>query len=357
MNIKYNGSNSLTFLLNLINSKFGTKVDKVEGKGLSTNDYDNTEKQKVTDAYTHSTSSHAPADAERNIVVGIQKNGIDVAPDTNRKVNIIVPTKTSEITNDSGYITESQVPEGAVASTTTPKMDGTAAVGTENAFARGDHTHPSDSTKVDKVSGKQLSTEDYTTEEKTKLAGIAANANNYTHPSYNSTTSGLYKVTVDGQGHVSATTAVTKEDITGLGIPGSVPKVPSISVDVNADATSDTKTVSPKAVKSYVDGKVSSTYKPAGSLTFATLPTPTSTVLGNVYNVTDAFTTNDNFIEGAGKKHPAGTNVVVISAGTSTYKYDVLAGFVDLSEYAKTADFTELTNEEIQTIWDAVFSS
>lgn len=36
--------------------------------------------------------------------------------------------------------------------------------------------------KVDKVDGKQLSTNDYTTAEKTKLGGIAANANNYVHP-------------------------------------------------------------------------------------------------------------------------------------------------------------------------------
>ena len=36
--------------------------------------------------------------------------------------------------------------------------------------------------KVDKVDGKQLSTNDYTTSEKNKLKGIAANANNYTHP-------------------------------------------------------------------------------------------------------------------------------------------------------------------------------
>ena len=36
--------------------------------------------------------------------------------------------------------------------------------------------------KVDKVEGKQLSTEDYTTAEKTKLRGVAANANNYVHP-------------------------------------------------------------------------------------------------------------------------------------------------------------------------------
>lgn len=36
--------------------------------------------------------------------------------------------------------------------------------------------------KVDKVSGKQLSSEDYTPGEKSKLAGIEANANNYVHP-------------------------------------------------------------------------------------------------------------------------------------------------------------------------------
>ncbi|MFU0784318.1 hypothetical protein [Clostridium sp.] len=36
--------------------------------------------------------------------------------------------------------------------------------------------------KVDKVDGKQLSTEDYTSEEKIKLAGIENNANKYIHP-------------------------------------------------------------------------------------------------------------------------------------------------------------------------------
>lgn len=39
------------------------------------------------------------------------------------------------------------------------------------------------SNKVDKVTGKGLSTEDYTTAEKSKLSGIEANANRYVHPS------------------------------------------------------------------------------------------------------------------------------------------------------------------------------
>lgn len=59
-----------------------------------------------------------------------------------------VPTKTSQLTNDANFITLAQVPEGAVASSTTPKMDGTAAVGTETAFARGDHVHPTDTSRL-----------------------------------------------------------------------------------------------------------------------------------------------------------------------------------------------------------------
>lgn len=41
----------------------------------------------------------------------------------------------------------------------------------------------------------------------------------YTHPAHTAKASGLYKVTVDGEGHVSAAEAVAKADITALGIP------------------------------------------------------------------------------------------------------------------------------------------
>jgi len=61
---------------------------------------------------------------------------------------IPVPTKLSQLENDSGFITSGDIPEGAAASTTTPKMNGTAAVGTEMAFARGDHVHPKDTSKL-----------------------------------------------------------------------------------------------------------------------------------------------------------------------------------------------------------------
>lgn len=68
------------------------------------------EQTKYEAAYTHSQVAHAPTNAERNTVVGIQKNGTDVSVDsTTRKANITVPTKVSELSNDSGFQTQSQV--------------------------------------------------------------------------------------------------------------------------------------------------------------------------------------------------------------------------------------------------------
>lgn len=149
-----------TYVANAISGK----VDAVSGKGLSTNDYTTAEKNKLSGIATG---------AQTNVIESVKVNGTALTV-TSKAVNVLVPTKTSDITNDSGFITSSDIPEGAAASTTTPKMDGTATVGTELAFARGDHIHPSDSTKVDKVSGKGLSTNDYTTAEKNKLAAFSS---------------------------------------------------------------------------------------------------------------------------------------------------------------------------------------
>ena len=74
---------------------------------------------------------------------------------------------------------------------------------------------------VAKEDGKGLSTNDYTSAEKTKLSGIETGANKYVHPTHTAKSSGLYKITVDATGHVSAAAAVAKADITKLGIPAS----------------------------------------------------------------------------------------------------------------------------------------
>lgn len=96
--------------------------------------------------------------------------------------------------------------------------------------------------------------------------------------------------------------------------------------------------------KDEINAKISAVYKPAGAVAFAELPSLAENVLGNVYNVTDAFTTTNNFVEGAGNKYPKGTNVVVVKVGDA-YKYDVLAGFVDLSGYVEKEAGKGLSDE------------
>ena len=86
---------------------------------------------------------------------------------------------------------------------------------------------------------------------------------------------------------------------------------------------------------------ISSTYKPSGSVEFASLPTPSADNLGNVYNVTDAFTAGSTFIENEqGQKYPADTNVAVVEVDGSYY-FDALSGFVDLTGYLTTTEAAE----------------
>lgn len=128
-----------------------------------------------------------------------------------------------------------------------------------------------------------------------------------------------------------------------------------VTVDDVMSGTS-TNPVQNKAVKSYVDTKVSGlqtainsaisgVYTPKGSIAFASLPTAAAGNKGWVYNVTDAFTTTAAFVEGAGNAYGAGTNVVCVDVGSGSYKWDVLAGTIDL---------TELTADEVQTLWDSI---
>ena len=97
------------------------------------------------------------------------------------------------------------------------------------------------------------------------------------------------------------------------------------------------------ATKGYVDSVAVGALKPSGSVTFANLPALTAANLNKLVNVTDAFTTTADFVEGAGVSYPAGTNVAIINTGTSespVYKYDAMTGVVDLSGYLQKSGGT-----------------
>lgn len=91
------------YLLSLLADKVGTKVDKISGKGLSTNDLTDELKGNYDTAYSHSQADHAPTDAQANIIENITVNGTTQAI-TSKTVNITVPTGSlankSKVSND-----------------------------------------------------------------------------------------------------------------------------------------------------------------------------------------------------------------------------------------------------------------
>nr|DAR09677.1 MAG TPA: Peptidase [Caudoviricetes sp.] len=154
--------NGVLYLWNKIKAKF---VEQEDGKGLSANNYTDAEKTKLAGIEVHANYYKHPTGA--------------------------------------GY---SHIPVGG----SSGQILRWSAAGTAEWGADKDTTYTAATTTSDGL----MSAAD-----KTKLNGITTGANKYTHPTYTAYTSGLYKVTVNNTGHVSAATVVGKDDITALGIP------------------------------------------------------------------------------------------------------------------------------------------
>lgn len=82
-----------------VDSQLGDKVDKVTGKGLSTQDFTTALRDKL---------NTIEAGAETNIIEVIKRNGTNLIV-TDKEVDISVPTKFSELTNDKNFKTESEI--------------------------------------------------------------------------------------------------------------------------------------------------------------------------------------------------------------------------------------------------------
>ena len=198
--LSYDG---LLYFWQKIKALLAGKVDKVDGKGLSTNDYTTAEKTKLAGLmnYTHPTTSgnkHIPAGGSANQILGWSADG------TAKWVN----EKDTTYSVMSGATIDADGKSGLVPSPTKGAqrwLDSTGA-----------WTTPPNTTygAASSTSAGLMSAAD-----KKKLDGITTGANKYVHPNYTAQDNGLYKITVDATGHVSAVTAVAKGDITALGIP------------------------------------------------------------------------------------------------------------------------------------------
>ena len=216
----------LTMIGQLIKEKF---VRKETGKGLSTNDYTTEEKAKLA-----------------AIEAGAQAN---VQPDWSQ----------TDSSADDYIKNKPSIPEGVVPSSSEPLMDGSASAGASTAFARGDHRHPTDTSRA----------------------------------------------------------PLASPEFTGT------PTAPTA-----AQGTNSTQIATTAFVKAAVDAAVGTVYKLKGSkATYADLPA-TGNEIGDVWNVVAAY-----------GNYPAGTNWAWDGEA-----WDALGGAIDLSGYAPN---DALTSQEV----------
>lgn len=144
-------------------------------------------------------------------------------------------------------------------------------------------------TKVDKIEGFGLSSNDYTSEEKKKLAslsdpnvattennglmssadkakldGIEAGANNYIHPVYEAKQAGLYRISVDNTGHIATADKMTSDELAAEGV-SPVDHTHDLgelidTLDTSADAVEDADTVMVGATVTSDDGSATTKY-------------------------------------------------------------------------------------------------
>ncbi len=122
------------------------------------------------------------------------------------------------------------------------------------------------------------------------------------------------------------------------------------AINTDLDTNYYDKTATDAKIDEKIAASTTRVYKPSGSKAFEKLPALAAEELGKVYNVTNAFTTTENFLEGAGQKFPAGTNVACVDAGDGVYKWDALAGMVDLTGYVNNEKFATELDKKVDKV-------
>ena len=259
-----------------IDDKLSKKVDVVDGKNLSTNDYTNEDKAEVE----------------------------KIKDKQDKLIFDDIPTKDSTNAITSGAV------EAAITAANT-------------GYTKQEVDSKLDE-KVDKITGKDLSTNDYTNDDKAEVAKIKDKQNKLiydevpTADSTNSLTSGAIYSAIDNI-NTNLTTEIEKK--------------------VNKATTIEGYGIIDAYTKSEIDSKIVGVYKICGSKTVEEINAIEASTLtiGDVYNVSDSGVISTNI------KVNAGDNVVWTEDG-----WDNLVGIVDLSSYQEklTFDDTPTTDSE-----------
>lgn len=99
MTTEYLDKAGATLLVQKTKAELAKKVNAVSGKVLSTNDYTTAEKNKL---------AGIASGAQVNVIESVKVNGTTLTP-SSKAVDVTVPTKVSQLTNDSGFQNATQV--------------------------------------------------------------------------------------------------------------------------------------------------------------------------------------------------------------------------------------------------------
>lgn len=214
-------TNTPTEITSAINAAIEAKMHSHSNKSILdaiTASFTTGLKKNYDAAYTHSTSAHAPSNAQANVIETVKVNGTALTP-SNKAVDVTVPTKVSQLQNDSKFITSYK--------NTTYTLG--APTGATNGNATVDLVDSDSNKKSVTIKGTGATT--VTTDANGAII-VNSSDTKYTHPS-SGVTAGTYKsVTVNAQGHVTAGSNPTT--LAGFGIKDAASKTHTHG---NADIT------------------------------------------------------------------------------------------------------------------------
>ena len=318
---KFLDENGLLYYDGKIKGRLNTKVDKVTGKGLSTNDLTDALKQTYDETVSKVDQIIAEG-GEPNVIETVKVNGTALTPDAEKAVNIDLsgyakttdlPTKVSDLTNDGDGTTGSKFATEAYVNTNGGKIDKIKVNGTEQTITNKavDITVPTKTSDLTNDSNfvadaSYVHTDNnYTTAEKNKLSGVASGAQ----------VNKIESIKVNGTAQTITSKAV---DIT----------VPTNNNQLTNGAGYQTASEVQTAINSAISGITGIDFQVVASL-------PATGTKGVIYLISNSGT---------------GTNIYDEYIWVTNRFEKIGTTEIDLSNYYNTTNLLALTNQEIDTI-------
>lgn len=328
-----------------VETALANKVDKVNGKGLSTNDFTDTYKTAIGDNTT-------AIGANTTAISGIKDGtNIDSFADVESALADKVDKVAGKVLSENDYTdADKTIVDGVTA----------ALAGKQNALTAGDYIQ-FDGNEISV--NREIPASNYTYELVTKSTGnddASMTVKKYANGSLVSSTDYLYTsvstaVNIDGyftlqySGNWKYTLLQASTDhASGYVKTWGYQTVVDYTEVFPTEDTSGLKLVIKSEMDSAIDSAVSRCYHHAGTKTCAELVAGLLVAAneGNVYNITDSGTTTADFIDGAGQPIKAGDNVGVAKISAGVYKFDLLSGFVDTTNFVQKSQTAGLLKND-----------